>query len=135
MQIQFFTLKELVRSRKAVQLKIDNTPTWDVVENLSYLTYNILDPLRRLYGKPIFVTSGYRCAQLNKAVGGVATSQHITGQAADIIGQVKGDNKVLFNLLKDDPRFMFDQLISEQNYSWVHVSYSKTRARRQVIYR
>lgn len=135
MQIQFFTLKELVRSRKAVQLKIDNTPTWDVVENLSYLTYNILDPLRRLYGKPIFVTSGYRCTQLNKAVGGVATSQHITGQAADIIGQVKGDNKVLFNLLKDDPRFMFDQLISEQNFSWVHVSYSKTRARRQVIYR
>ena len=135
MQIQFFTLKELVRSRKAVQLKIDNTPTWDVVENLSYLTYNILDPLRRLYGKPIFVTSGYRCAQLNKAVGGVATSQHMTGQAADIIGQVKGDNKVLFNLLKDDPRFMFDQLICEQNYSWVHVSYSKTRARRQVIYR
>lgn len=135
MQIQFFTLKELIRSRKAVQLKIDNTPTWDVVENLSYLTYNILDPLRRLYGKPIFVTSGYRCAQLNKAVGGVATSQHITGQAADIIGQVKGDNKVLFNLLKDDPRFMFDQLICEQNYSWVHVSYSKTRARRQVIYR
>lgn len=135
MQIQFFTLKELVRSRKAVQLKIDNTPSWDVVENLSYLAYNILDPLRRLYGKPIFVTSGYRCAQLNKAVGGVATSQHITGQAADIIGQVKGDNKVLFNLLKDDPRFMFDQLISEQNYSWVHVSYSKTRARRQVIYR
>lgn len=133
--IQYFTLKELIQSQKAVQLKIDNTPTWDVVDNLAHLAYNILDPLRRIYGKPIFITSGYRCAQLNKAVGGVTNSQHITGHAADFIGQVRGDNKRLFDILRDNPIFQFDQLISEQNYSWIHVSYDRLRSRRQVLYK
>jgi uncharacterized protein YcbK (DUF882 family) len=61
----------------------------------------ILDPLREKYGKPIIVNSGYRCPKLNKCVGGVSTSQHVKGQAADITGKSAIENKKLFNLIID----------------------------------
>ena len=53
-------------------------------ENIEALVENVLDPLRERYGKPIVVNSGYRCAKHNKEVGGVANSQHVKGEAADI---------------------------------------------------
>ena len=84
--MKHFTLKEFVKSDTARRLGIDNTPSPQVEERLRQLVDYVLDPLREAYGKPIYVNSGYRCPALNRAVGGVAHSQHLTGEAADITG-------------------------------------------------
>ena len=81
---QHFTLSELLHSDTAEARGIQNTPPHDVLRRLNYLMDNCLDPIRRLWGKPIGVNSGYRSPALNAAVGGVATSQHVKGEAADI---------------------------------------------------
>ena len=101
------------------------------VKNLTALVDNVLDPLREWYGKPIRVTSGYRCPALNKAVGGVKNSQHMDGEAADIDTGSREENKKLFNYIKD--HLPFDQLIDEHGMDWVHVSYSITNERHQVL--
>ena len=67
---EFFTLDELIKSSTAKRLKIDNTPNAEVLRNLQYGVYMVLEPLRRVHQQPIIITSGYRCEKLNKAVGG-----------------------------------------------------------------
>ena len=129
--MKYFTIKELIKSTTATAKKIDNTPTKEVEDNLTKLVDKILDPLREAYGKPIKVNSGYRCPKLNRAVGGSATSQHVLGQAADITGGSKLENKILFDLIKS-LKLPFDQLIWENGGVWVHVSFGP-RNRRQVL--
>lgn len=131
-----FTLKELTDSNTAVKLGIDNTPPGDVVPKLQALAVNVLQPLRNWYGKPICISSGYRCPRLNIAVGGSKTSQHLRGEAADI--DIKGDltaGRKMFEYIKNN--LVFDQLIWEHDKSgcyWVHVSYKSTgRNRHDVI--
>lgn len=128
----YFTIDELCKSTRATILGISNKPSVTVQRNLQDLIDNILDPLRRAYGKPIIVNSGYRCTALNTAVGGVPNSQHLTGHAADITGGNKAENKKLWELIKklDLP---IDQCIDESSLSWVHVSYDKTRNRRMFL--
>lgn len=130
---KFFTIKELTKSNTAQQRGIKNIPSKEEERNLMALIDNILDPLREAYGKPIIVNSGYRSAAVNKAVGGARTSQHMTGQAADIrtVADTKSENKKLFDLILK-LKLPFDQLIDEHNLSWIHVSYSD-RNRRQVL--
>lgn len=130
---KYFSIAELTKSETANRRKIDNKPTKEVENCLNQLIDNILDPLRKAYGQPIIVSSGYRCPELNKAVGGARTSQHTLGQAADIHtkSSSKESNKQLFELIKQ-LKLPFDQLINEYNYSWVHVSYSP-RNRRQIL--
>ena len=74
-------------------------------------------------GAPIIITSGYRSPFLNKAVGGVATSQHLNGEAADIdIGSL---NRVLFKIMKEmveKGEITVGQLLEENRGSWIHVS-------------
>lgn len=127
----YFTLEELTKSDTAKARNLDNTPDEQAIKNLNTLVDNVLDPLRKLYGKPIVVTSGYRSPEVNKAVNGSKTSQHALGEAADITGGSKTENKKLFNLIKDN--LPFDQLIDEHNYSWVHVSYRDGRLRKQIL--
>lgn len=131
----YFQLSEFLRSSKARALSIDNLPSFEVVDNLRALRDNVLNPLREEYGQPIIVTSGFRSARLNAAVGGVANSQHLLGQAADIKAGRGGidANRTLFALIQR-LNLPFDQLISEYNYSWIHVSYSP-RHRRQILFR
>lgn len=131
--MKYFTLNELTASSTAKRKGIDNTPDATVRANLTALVANILDPLREAYGKPIVVSSGYRSPKLNRAVGGAAKSQHVTGQAADIhtLSDTPVDNKKLFDLIQS-LKLPFDQLINEYNFNWVHVSYSP-RNRRQVL--
>ncbi len=129
--MMYFTLEELTRSDTAIAKKLDNTPDEQAIKNLNTLVDNVLDPLRKLYGKPIIVTSGYRSPEVNKAVKGSKTSQHVLGEAADITVRSKKENKKLFNLIKDN--LPFDQLINEHNYSWVHVSYRDGRLRKQIL--
>ena len=72
---QHFTLSELLHSDTAEARGIQNTPPHDVLRRLNYLMDNCLDPIRRLWGKPIGVNSGYRSPALNAAVGGQPARQ------------------------------------------------------------
>lgn len=132
--MKFFTLNELIKSDAAKRSKINNTPNKQEENNLIALVENILDPLREAYGKPIIVTSGFRCERLNKLVNGSKTSQHRTGQAADIrtVEDTVEENKKLFDLAQE-LNLPFDQLIDEYNFDWVHVSYS-SRNRKQILH-
>ena len=132
--MKYFTIQELTKSATASRKGINNTPDESVKRNLNLLVDNILDPLREAWGEPIIVTSGYRCGRLNKAVGGAAKSQHMYGQAADIrtVSDKPSDNKKLFDLIRE-LKLLYDQLIDEYNYNWVHVSYS-SRNRRQILH-
>lgn len=131
--MKYFTIDELTKSDTAQSKGIKNIPSKQEEQNLISLIENILDPLREAYGKPIIVTSGFRCKELNKAVGGANTSQHLTGEAADIrsVEDTVQENKKLFDLVQS-LKLPFDQLIDEYNLNWVHVSYSN-RNRRQVL--
>jgi uncharacterized protein YcbK (DUF882 family) len=130
--MKYFTIKELCKSSTATQKGIDNSPNSEIVNNLTQLVDNILDPLREEYKKPIRVNSGYRSEALNKAVGGSKTSQHRFGLAADITAGSKSENKKLFNLAQE-LNLPFDQLIDESNFSWIHISYS-TNPRKQILH-
>lgn len=130
--MKYFTIKELCKSSTAIQKRIDNTPNSEIVSNLKQLVDQVLDPLRKRYGKPIKVNSGYRCEQLNKAVKGSANSQHIKGLAADITAGSAEENKILFELVQE-LNLPFDQLIDEKKFSWIHVSVSN-KPRKQVLH-
>lgn len=130
--MKYFTMKELKKSSTADARGIDNTPTTEAAVRLTTLVTHVLDPLREMYGKPIIVNSGYRCPQLNAAVGGAKNSQHMRGEAADITAGSKEENRKLFELIRDN--LPFDQLINESDYSWVHVSYvSPEKNRKQTL--
>lgn len=135
---QHFTIEEMYRSDTAKRLGIDNKPGTQQMINLVYLCAYVLEPLRVAMGEPIKIGSGFRCQQLNKAVGGVYTSQHCKGQAADLC--IDGDlkkGKKWFDYIKDN--LTFDQLIWEHNKDgvyWIHVSFVYPdfgKNRKQVI--
>ena len=118
-----FTLEELTASTTAKSRGIDNKPNETQIKNLSRLAKEILQPVREKWGKPITITSGYRCPALNKAVGGVATSQHLEGEAADI--NIGKDNPALFRLMErmvKEGKITVGQLLDENGGSWIHVS-------------
>ena len=128
-----FTLEEMVRSTTAEAKGIDNIPSQDEIDNLKELAVNVLQPIRDKYGKPIYINSGYRCPQLNRAVGGVNNSQHLKGMAADIRSK---DNKELWDLIVgmvNGKEIEVDQLIDESNLSWIHISYNKGKNRNQIL--
>lgn len=132
-----FTLEELIRSNTADSKGIDNTPCDEIIENLQYLAETVLQPIRERYGRPISITSGYRCEKLNKAVGGVSNSQHKSGQAADIDVGDKEDNKELFNIIEDMvncSEIEVDQLLDEAKYKWIHISKKKSGNRNQILH-
>lgn len=115
----YFTLEELTRSKTAKQYNIDNSiPNLQIESNLNYLITK-LNPIRELYGHPIFVNSGYRCDKLNKKVGGSAFSFHKKGLAVDLTTGSREGNKELFGLIR--AKFQFDMLIDEQSFSWLHL--------------
>ena len=121
------TLAEVTKSTTAKRLGIDNTPDEWTTENLRQVAINIFQPLRSAFGTPIYVSSGYRSAELNTAIGGSTRSQHVEGRALDLDADVYGGctNAQIFNWIKDN--LEFDQLIWEfgddDNPDWVHVSY------------
>lgn len=131
---KYFTIAELVRSETADRRAIDNRLPKELLPNALSLINRVLDPLREAYGKPIRVTSGYRCPELNRVVGGSPTSDHLLARAADIVGtpNTREENRRLFELAK---KLDFDQLIDEKNYSWIHVSYRSAEENRHQILR
>lgn len=119
-----FKLAELTHSNTAVRLKIDNFAPPEVVDKLK-VTASMLERIRSLLGTPVQVTSGYRGPVLNKKVGGVTSSDHLTGEAADIIAPKFGPpSRVASKLAENFDKLGIGQLILEQfkTSQWVHVS-------------
>ena len=127
---EFFTLAELIKSSTANKHHIDNTPPAEVIKNLQYGVDMVLDPLRRLYGKPIVITSGYRCQKLNDLVGGVKNSWHTKGNAADIHVASLTEATKLFNNLQKIPSV--DTVLFEHSATaqWLHVQWDMAQTPR-----
>ena len=116
---EHFSLEEMIKSQTGARKGIDNTPPPEVIESLKALCENVLEKIRIHFGRPVTVNSGYRGPKLNKATGGAKSSQHMTGQAADI--EIAGiSNKVLFCWIRDN--LNFDQLILEFHKEGVRLS-------------
>lgn len=127
---QNFTLAEMTRSDTARQLGIANTPSDTVIVNLLCLCHSVLQPLRDHVARPVSISSGYRCDALNRAVGGVADSQHRLGEAADIHLPTLDEGRQWMDFIEH--HCDFDQLIWERDadgHRWIHVSCRRNPAR------
>lgn len=133
--MKYFTIKEFEQSGTALMFGIDNRVPSHLQPNIEALVDKVLDPLREAYGKPIVVTSGYRCYELNKVLNGAVNSHHKKALAADIVGRpaTVSENKRIFQLVQN-LNLPFTQLIDEQNYSWIHISYDPNDLRREVLH-
>lgn len=121
--MKYFSISEMIRSDTARRLGIDNTPSDSIKKNLTLFIEKVLNPIREDWGGPIIVSSGYRCPELNKAVGGVKTSGHMYGFCADL--QVKGDLRKFSNFVIEwmkEHQMKFDQIIFEKcgGVTWLH---------------
>lgn len=131
-----FSLYEFLHSQAASRFKVTEQfePSQEVVNNLTNLCREVIQPLRDAVDTPLTVSSGYRCPKVNGLVGGQTKSQHLTGQAADLICPGKG-NAYLFNKIIE-LKLPFDQLIweygTDKEPDWVHVSFGP-RNRRQIL--
>lgn len=124
-----FTLQELSKTSTG----LENTPNKKQTDSLRQLAINVLQPARDALG-PIKVTSAYRSQAVNAKVGGVSTSQHTKGEAADLM--MRGGQKKLLEWIIANVEF--DQIISEfpdanENPRWVHVSYKEGANRNQKL--
>lgn len=126
----FFSLEEFTHSSTAKRLKIDNTPSDEVVRNIQYGVQMVLDPLRRIIRSPIIITSGFRCSALNKAVGGVTNSWHTKGNAADIRISDEEEAETIFQALKTLPSV--DTVLFEHSDTaiWMHVQWDMEKTPR-----
>jgi zinc D-Ala-D-Ala carboxypeptidase len=132
-------LSEVTRSETAKRKGVSNEPTPEHLENFKKLAENVFEPIRKHFGVPIHISSGYRSKALNAAIGGSTTSQHCKGEAIDIDmdGSSKGvTNKMVFDYIKSNVKF--DQMIWEFGTDaapdWVHVSYdSDGKQRGQIL--
>lgn len=133
-------LIEVTRSTDAKRFGIKNEPTAEHLDNLKKLAENIFEPIRKHFGVPIFVSSGYRSSKLNKAIGGTKNSQHLLGQALDLDMDASKSgvtNKMVFDYIKNN--LDFDQLIFEYGTKdapdWVHVSFNPNGKQRNQVLR
>lgn len=136
---EHLSLNEVTTSGTAKRLGIDNNPTTEHLNNLKLVAENVFEPIRKHFGKPIKVSSGYRSKALNDATpGSSSTSQHCSGEALDLDqdGMTTGvTNKMVFDYIKNN--LNFDQLIwefgTDSNPDWVHVSWESTGKQRKMI--
>lgn len=131
--MQYFTINELISSETARRKGISEqfSPPATVVENLTRLINNALDPIRKAYGKPITVNCGYRCPRLNSEVGGKPTSYHLWGHAADIDQASNAMNKELWRVIVgmvEAKELVLCELIWEKGDeggpAWIHVAWN-----------
>ena len=126
---EHFTLDEFTRSTTADRLKIDNSVPVDLMPNVQ-LTAIKLEFVRQALGKPINITSGYRCPALNARVGGVSTSAHTKGLAVDFHSSYGTPKEICQRLI--DAGVQFDKLIQEHN-QWVHIGFNPNNNRQIVL--
>ena len=132
--MKYFTIKELCSSHTAKKLGIDNTPSDEIKNNLTYLVESTLDPIREAFGAPIVVTSGYRSPELNKACGGSKTSHHTKGIAVDLDTD---DNAKLWDVIINSG-LQWTQLINENPNednvpSWIHISVDTSNLKNETL--
>ncbi|QXP45111.1 hypothetical protein [Microvirus mar57] len=119
--IKYFKPYEFLYSQTAKVRGIDNCPTdWLIYSNLFYLAY-MLDHLRNVYGRPLAITSGYRCPILNKAIGGVRNSRHLYGLAVDIRCLHNTDYEKIYQIIGKYARFI--KYYSDKHY--IHVDFTR----------
>ena len=124
-----FFLHEFTTSQTAARMGRAIVAPPDVIGNIELLCRHILQPLRNSIGVTISINSGYRPLWLNTAVGGSKTSQHVFGQAADIVAARYSPRQLCERIIELD--LPFDQLILEFD-QWTHVSYAVSQ-RRQIL--
>ena len=135
---EHFTLNEFTKSITAERLGIKNEPDYEKVQAMKQLCREVLEPLRQHYGKPIRITSGYRCEELNRAVGGVGRSQHMLGEAADLSVPNEQVARDWFQWIARNTDF--DQMLFEHSARmrnrWLHLSCRTNRRenRHQAIF-
>ena len=132
---EHFVLHELTASQTATRKGFSEqfSPPEEIVANLRFLCTNLLEKLRELNNnQPLKVSSAYRCQRLNKAVGGRPNSQHLRGEAVDIDFGSKAANRDFFNKIKKSD-LLFDQLLNEFDFAWIHISLKKEGNRKQVL--
>lgn len=132
------TLSEATKSQAAVRHRIDNTPDYPALLAMRLVASKVFEPLREHFKVPLGISSFYRCARLNRLVGGASGSQHVKGEAIDIDADIYGGvtNAEIFEWIKNN--LEFDQLIWEfgdtEQPAWVHVSYRAEGNRNMVLY-
>ena len=156
--MKYFTISEFIKSDTALKMRLWNGANREVEENIRALVENVLDPLRERYEHPIYVTSGYRCPKLNKAVNGAPNSQHMRGEAADIVarplsvgdcgsasamtvlgGTSPYENLKLAKMIAESGKF--DQMILEEVGpndllpQWIHVTWKRNGCNRKNIFK
>ena len=133
-----FSLSEMEKSQTATRKGISNKAGSGEIKNLTDLCYEVLEPVRAKFDKPIIITSGYRSPELCEAIGSKATSQHAKGQAVDF--EIAGVSNLQVALWIQN-NCNFDQLILEfwkaedkdPNSGWVHCSFNEESNRKQVL--
>lgn len=116
-----FNLEEFERSATASARHINNKVPPELIPNLQKLCEQVLEPLRQHVNEPVRISSGYRCAELNRAVGGVKNSQHTQGEAADIIAQNSKKLREWYQWIRTHCKY--HQLLLEKSGKsmWIHV--------------
>ena len=131
-----FTLEEMEKSQTATRKGIKNKAGSGEIKNLGDLCYEVLEPVRVKFDKPVTITSGYRSPELSEAIGSKATSQHCLGQAVDF--EIAGVSNLEVALWLTN-NVNFDQCIlefwkeGEPNSGWIHVSFHEGSNRKQVL--
>ncbi len=128
---EHISLSEATHSEKAKQLGLDNTPEDLFIANMKLVALMCFEKVRNWYGKPIKINSFYRSPEVNKAVNGSPTSDHMRGHAIDLTAGSREENLKLFNWMKLN--LIFDQLIWENDGAWIHVSYRAKGNRNQTL--
>ena len=132
---EHFKLSEFTRSGTASKYNIPNVPNEEQIANLKALCVNVLEPLRQWYGKPIVISSGYRCPAVNNhpEVRGATKSQHMKGEAADLhLPSIAIGRQWLEYILEF---LAYDQVIWEHDkygHYWIHISFKRNGKNRQV---
>jgi zinc D-Ala-D-Ala carboxypeptidase len=126
------TLLEATKSQTAIREGIDNTPDETQLASIVLLAEKVYEPIKKACPSA-FISSLFRCFNLNKKIGGAIGSQHEKGEAVDV--DSNGFNKEIFFFVKNN--LVFDQLIWEfgttKEPDWVHVSYKKEGNRKQIL--
>jgi len=133
---KYISKEEFEHSNTAIAKGLSNEMTSEHEINARLLCTNILDKIREKFG-PMKITSGYRGFRLNKAIGGVSSSQHCFGMAADFVIPTKS-LRVIMDWIVNDSGMDYDQVIFEDiqndgSAKWIHISFDKNRARKQAL--
>lgn len=128
-----FSISELIHSDTAIRNNINNMPDIKSIDNMLELIVYCLQPIRDKLKKPMIITSGFRNQQVNKLVGGVANSQHTTGQAVDFYVNGMTVQQIIDFIKKSGIKYT--QLIEEhtKNTSWVHISCDKKNLKCETL--